>query len=289
MELRKLGRSAVDVSAIGFGTMSLSLEDRPPEAAAIEVICAALDEGIRLIDTADVYALDDGELGHGERLVARALREWAGDASEVVVATKGGVEHPQAPWSRNGRPAHLRAACERSLKALGVDSIALYQLSVPDPTVPFADTMGELARLRQEGKIQHVGLSNVSLKEVDQAREIVPIASVQNRMNPFDLTSWLSGIVQGCAERDIAFLAHTPAGGIRQRDSIGESGPLNELAREHATTPQTIGLAWLLWKSPNVVPVVGATRVESVRASARAASLSLRPADLSALDQALGA
>jgi aryl-alcohol dehydrogenase-like predicted oxidoreductase len=289
MQARKLGRSGVDVSAIGFGTMSLSLEDRPSETDAIEVICAALDAGIRLIDTADVYALDDGELGHGERLIAKALREWAGDASDVVVATKGGVEHPGAPWSRNGSPAHLRTACERSLKALGADSLALYQLSVPDPAIPFADTMGELARLRQEGKIQHVGLSNVSLKEVDQAREIVPIASVQNRMNPFDLTSWLSGIVQGCAERDIAFLAHTPAGGIRQRDSIGQSGPLNELAREHATTPQTIGLAWLLWKSPNVVPVVGATRVENVRASASAASLSLRTADLAALDQALGA
>jgi len=96
MQTRKLGRSAVDVSAIGFGTMSLSLEDRPPEAAAIEVLCAALDEGIRLIDTADVYALDDGEIGHGERLIAKALREWAGDASDVVVATKGGIEHPGA-------------------------------------------------------------------------------------------------------------------------------------------------------------------------------------------------
>jgi aryl-alcohol dehydrogenase-like predicted oxidoreductase len=289
MQARKLGRSGVDVSAIGFGAMSLSLEDRPSEAAAIEVICTALDEGIRLVDTADVYALDDGELGHSERLVAKALGEWAGDASDIVVATKGGIEHPGAPWSRNASPAHLRAACERSLKALGVDSIALYQLQVPDPTVPFADTMGELARLREEGKIQHVGLSNVSLKEIDQARPIVPIASVQNRMNPFDLTSWLSGIVQGCAERDIAFLAHTPAGGIRQRDSIGQSGPLNELAREHATTPQTIGLAWLLWKSPNLVPIAGATRVESVRASARAAAVRLRTADLEALDHALGA
>ena len=287
MQARKLGRSGVEISTIGFGTMSLSLEDRPTEATAIEVICSALDDGIRLIDTADVYALDDAEIGHGERLVAKALREWGGDAGDVVVATKGGIEHAGAPWSRNGSPAHLRVACERSLKALGADSIALYQLSVPDPSVPFADTMGELARLRQEGKIQHVGLSNVSLKEVDQAREIVPIASVQNRMNPFDLTSWLSGIVQGCAEREIAFLAHTPAGGIRQRDSVERSRPLNELAREHATTPQTVGLAWLLWK--NVVPIVGATRVESVRASARAASLLLRPADLEALDQALGA
>ncbi len=289
MQARKLGRTGVDVSAIGFGAMSLSLEDRPSEAAAIELICAALDEGVRLLDTADVYALDDDEIGHGERLIAKALDEWGGDPDEVIVATKGGIEHPSAPWSRNGRPAHLRLACERSLKALGVDSLALYQLQIPDPAVPFADTMGELARLREAGKIRHVGLSNVSLKEVDQATAIVPIASVQNRMNPFDLTSWLSGIVQGCAERDIAFLAHTPAGGIRQRDSIAQSGPLNELARSHGTTPQTIGLAWLLWKSPNVVPIPGATRVESVRASARAAALELRPADLEALDLALGA
>jgi aryl-alcohol dehydrogenase-like predicted oxidoreductase len=289
MQARKLGRSGVDVSAIGFGAMSLSLEDRPSEAASIELLCAALDEGMRLVDTADVYALDQSEIGHGERLVAKALREWGGDASEVVVATKGGIENPSAPWSRNGRPEFLRAACERSLRALGVDSISLYQLQVPDPAVPFADTMGALARLREEGKLRHVGLCNVSLKELDQAAAIVPIASVQNRMNPFDLTSWLSGVVQGCAERDVAFVAHTPAGGIRQRDSIAQSGPLNELARGLDTTPQTVGLAWLLWKSPNVVAIPGATRVASVRASAQAAALRLRAEDLAALDQALGA
>jgi aryl-alcohol dehydrogenase-like predicted oxidoreductase len=289
MNTRKLGRSGVEVSAIGFGAMSLSLEDRPSEADAIAVICAALDAGVRLVDTADVYALDESEIGHNERLVAKALREWGGDAHDVVVATKGGIEKPAAAWSRNGSPAHLRMACERSLRSLGTDSIALYQLQVPDPAVPFADTMGELSRLRDEGKIQHVGLSNVSLKEVDQAAAVVPIASVQNRMNPFDLTSWLSGVVQGCAERDIAFVAHTPAGGIRQSDSIVQSGPLNELARSHGTTPQTIGLTWLLWKSPNVIAIPGATRVDSVRSSAFAASLRIRPQDLEALDQALGA
>jgi aryl-alcohol dehydrogenase-like predicted oxidoreductase len=289
MQTRTLGRSGIEVSAVGFGTLSLSLEDRPPEAAAIALLCAAFDEGIRLVDTADVHAIEDGEIGHGERLVAKALREWGGDADDVVVATKGGIEKPTAPWSRNGRPAHLRAACERSLRALGTDAIALYQLQVPDPTVPFADTIGELSRLREEGKIRHVGLSNVSLKELDQAAAIVPIVSVQNRMNPFDLTSWLSDVVQGCAKRGVAFLAHTPCGGIRQRDSIAQSGPLNELARGHDTTPQTVGLAWLLWKSPNLVPLPGATRLASVRASASAPTLRLRPEDLQALDQALGA
>jgi aryl-alcohol dehydrogenase-like predicted oxidoreductase len=289
MQMRPLGSSGITVSSIGLGAMSLSLEGRPTESDAIAVIHAALDAGIRLVDTADVYCLDDKDIGHNERLVAKAVASWAGDADDVVVATKGGLERPNAAWSRDGRPEHIRQACERSLRALGVSAIALYQIHAPDPKVPWADTVGEVARLREEGKIRHVGISNVSLKEIDQARTLVPIVAVQNRMNPYDLTSWLSGVVQGCIERDIAFLAYSPVGGLRQLDSIAGSRPLHEMGRAYDATPFEVALAWLLAKAPNIVPIPGSTRLESVRSSARAAAIVLQAKDVQALDQALGA
>jgi len=172
--------SGVQVSAIGLGAMPLSLAGRPDEATAIKVIHAALDAGMTLIDTADVYCLDDGDLGHNERLIARALRDWPRRA-EVLVATKGGMERPDGTWTVNAQPEHLRAACERSLRALGVEAIGLYQLHAPDPTVPFEESVGALAELQRQGKVLHVGLSNVAVPAIDLARTVVQVASVQNR------------------------------------------------------------------------------------------------------------
>ncbi|HEX3344013.1 MAG TPA: aldo/keto reductase, partial [Polyangiaceae bacterium] len=149
MQTRSLGSSGLTVSAVGLGGMYLSIHDRPSEDDAVRTVHAALDAGITLIDTADVYCLDHRDIGHNERLIARALREKPG--ARVVVATKGGLERPNGAWTRNARPGHLRAACERSLKALGVARIDVYQLHAPDPAVPLADSVGELAKLRTEG------------------------------------------------------------------------------------------------------------------------------------------
>src|SRR5580692_572783 len=159
MKTRPLGSSGLTVGAVGLGGMYLSIRDRPSEDDAVRTIHAALDAGITLIDTADVYCLDQRDIGHNERLIARALREKP--HANVVVATKGGLERPSGSWTRNARPVHLREACERSLKALGVSRIDVYQLHAPDPSVPLADSVGELAKLRAEGKIAHVALSNV--------------------------------------------------------------------------------------------------------------------------------
>jgi aryl-alcohol dehydrogenase-like predicted oxidoreductase len=134
--------------------MPLSTADRPPEPDAVRVIHAALDAGVRLLDTADVYCLSDEDLGHNERLMAKALREWNGPRDEVIVATKGGMTRPDGRWDRNGRPEHLRRACDRSLQALGVDRIDLYQFHTPDPRVPFAESVGMLAELQQIGKVR---------------------------------------------------------------------------------------------------------------------------------------
>ena len=185
MKTRALGAGAPAVPAVGYGGMHLSLQERPPEQESLRVIRAALDAGVRLIDTADVYCLDDTDIGHNERLVAAAVRGWDGPVEEVLVATKGGLTRPGGRWERDGRPEHLRAACERSLRALEVDRIQLYQLHAPDPAVPFEESVGALAELRREGKVRWVGLSNVSVAQIDAAQAIVPIAAVQNRLNPY--------------------------------------------------------------------------------------------------------
>ena len=146
---RRLGGDAPLVSAVGYGGMHLSIQDRPLEEQGIRVIQAALDAGVTLIDTADVYCMDENDIGHNERLIARALKSWSGDRSRVIVATKGGMTRPRGRWEMDGRPAHLKAACERSLKALGVERIDLYQLHVPDPRVPLAESVGALADLQR--------------------------------------------------------------------------------------------------------------------------------------------
>lgn len=283
METRALGSSGVEVSAIGLGGMPLSLARRPAEGAAIRVIHAALDAGMTLIDTADVYCLNDDDIGHNERLIARALAQWSGDASEVVVATKGGLERPGGDWVRNGRPAHLKAACDASLKALGVEAITLYQLHAPDPEVPLADSVGALKELQEAGKIRHVGLSNVSVEEIQIARGIVTVVSVQNRCNLFERTSFQDGVLRLCVDEGIAFFPHSPVGGHWGHTRMGQSSALTELATRHKATVYEIALAWLLHKAPNIIPIPGASREASARSSARAASIALSTADMERL------
>lgn len=165
--------------------MPLSLAGRPSQDHAIRAIHAALECGATLIDTADVYCMDDADLGHNERLIAKALKWWPGSKDHVVVATKGGLTRPGGRWERNGRPEHLRRASDKSLAALGVERIDLYQLHAPDPRVPFADSVGVLAELKAAGRVRWVGLSNVSVEKIEEARGIVEIATVQNRLSPF--------------------------------------------------------------------------------------------------------
>jgi aryl-alcohol dehydrogenase-like predicted oxidoreductase len=263
--------------------MPLSIQGRPDEAHAIGVIHAALDAGITFIDSADAYCLDDGELGHNERLIAKALAAWP--SANVVIATKGGLERPKGAWVSNGRPEHLRLACERSLRALGLEHIDLYQLHAPDPGVPFADSVGALAELRREGKIRHVGLSNVDLTHIREAEEIVPVVSVQNRCNVFDTASFENGVVAYCEEHDIAFLPHSPMGGHRGHARLAQHEELGHMAARLAVTPYELALAYLLAISPVMIPIPGASRTASIQSSASAASISLSDEDRAALER----
>ncbi|HET7240073.1 MAG TPA: aldo/keto reductase, partial [Gemmatimonadales bacterium] len=273
------------VPAVGYGGMHLSLQDRPPETDALRVLGAALDAGVTLIDTADAYCLEEGEAGHNERLIARALAAYPG-RDQVVVATKGGVVRTGGRWDTDGRPEHLRAACDRSLRALGVERIALYQLHAPDPAVPFEETVGALGELRGAGKIRWVGLSNVSVDQIRSAEAIVPVTTVQNRLNPFFREALSTGVLRYCSERGIGFLAYSPVGGGRLNRKLPDHPVLAPMARRLGVSAHALVLAWVLAQSPAVLVIPSARSVEHALDSLRAADLALSAEDLAAIDRA---
>jgi len=281
MPTRRIGRT--DVGAIGLGAMLLSIAGRPGEAQAIRTVHAALDAGVTLIDTADAYCLGGDEAGHNERLIRKALDAWPGDRDRVLVATKGGHTRPGREWGLDGRPEYLRQACEASLAALGVEAIGLYQFHRPDPKVPFLESVGALAELKAAGKVRMVGLSNVSVDQIRQAREVVEVASVQNEFSPRFRRS--EGELAFCAANRIAFLPWSPLGGIgRGRDLGGRHRAFAEVAEAHGVSPQRVALAWELAKAPVVIPIPGARRPETITDSAAATSLRLSADELARLD-----
>lgn len=275
MQTVQLGRTGRRITRIGLGGMPLSIQGRPDRAQAKAVIRRAVEQGVNFIDTADVYCLDDGDIGHNERLIAETLDEM-GARDEVTVATKGGLTRPDGRWENDGRPEHLRRACEHSLRMLGTDRIDLYQLHAPDRRVPFGDSVGEVARLYEEGTVAAVGLSNVSLYQLQAALALVPVTSVQNRYNPWDRSAELDGIIRFCDQSSITFLPYSPVGGARRVALLRESEELRDIGARHGgATPEELVLAWILGASPSLAAIPGASREESIESSIRAESLRL--------------
>ena len=282
MQQRTLGRRSV--SAIGFGAMPLSVDERPPRAQGIRALHAALDAGVTLIDTADAYCRDATDIGHNEALVAEALSAWSGDRDSVVVATKGGhVRGGDGSWSVNGRPDYLRQACEASLRCLGVDRIDLYQLHRPDPDVPVAESVGALAELQAEGKVDQVGVSNLNIEQLDEARKVVEVVSVQNEFSPAFTTS--APEIDYAAQHGLSFLAWSPLGGMGAAAGLGDRFPaFDDVADQLGVSPQQVALAWELDRSPAVIPIPGASRPETILDSIAAADLRLSDDQRRALD-----
>ncbi len=268
---RKLG--GTDVLPIGLGAMPMSLSSRPPEERSVRTIHAAIDAGVNLIDTADAYAWDEDDVGHNERLIARALN---GRRDGVLVATKGGHTRRGEAWELDGSREHLRAACEASLRALDTDAIDLYQHHRPDPKVPYEESIGALKELQDEGKVRWVGISNASVEQIEQACSIVDVISVQNQLS-LEFTSPVEkGEVTLCEERGIAFLPWSPLGGIpNASDAAGEHDAVRQTADAHGVSPQRVALAWLLSLSPAIIPIPGASRPESIQDSVGALDLEL--------------
>jgi aryl-alcohol dehydrogenase-like predicted oxidoreductase len=279
MQTRKLGTSGISVSSVGMGVMPLSTsENRPSEEDAIRTIHAALEQGITLFDTADAYCLNATEKGHNERLLSKALH----DRPQAVIATKGGRIRPEGRWVAAARPEDMRKACEDSLRALNVETITFYQLHWPDPNVPFAETVGALADLQREGKVLHIGLSNVSVGQLEEALAIVNIVSVQNRLNLFDRTS--EDVLNRCGELGLAFVPYSPLTGKSGVGKLGDDEVLTRIAAAHGASPQQIALAWLLQLSPVIIPIPGASRIASITSSAQAVDIKLSQNDIAQLD-----
>jgi aryl-alcohol dehydrogenase-like predicted oxidoreductase len=288
MRYRTIGGTTV--SEIGLGGMPMSIEGRPDEQRSVATIHAALDAGVTLIDTADAYHLYAGETGHNERLIARAIATWGGDASDVLIATKGGHIRPgDGSWIVDGSPEHLRQAADASLKALGVEAIGLYQYHRPDPRVPYAESVGALKELRDAGKIRLVGISNATIEQIDIAREVLGeggLASVQNQFSPAFTSS--EPELAHCAALGIAFLPWSPLGGIGRAARVGaRHEAFQRVADAHGVSPQQVTLAWMLAKAPVVIPIPGASRPESITDSVRAADLVLAGEELGELDESV--
>jgi aryl-alcohol dehydrogenase-like predicted oxidoreductase len=279
LPLRPVGDRAV--SAIGLGGAPIALAARiPDERSAVRMVQAALDAGVTLLDTADVYSPGLGQ-GYSESVFGQALRAWGPGRDDVLIATKGGKYwRPAGEVQVDGRPEYLAKACDASLQALGTDVIGLYQFHEPDPAVPFEESIGALADLRAAGKVRQIGISNTGVDLIRRALAVTPLASVQNRLGPGHRHG--SAELALCEQEGLAFLAYSPLGGLAAGSATGAR--FAAVAREHGVSPQRVALAWELSLSPAVIPIPGATRPETILDSVRAAALTLTPSDLATLE-----
>ena len=284
MQQRTLG--PFTVSAIGLGAMPLSMNNDkqiPTREDAVATVHAALDAGVTLLDTADIYAPSWDTMGHNEEIVAAALASWGGDRDGIVVATKGGITRSEGEvWGRDGSLPYLRSAVEASIRALQVEVIDLYQYHRPDRWMVYGEVMDNLKTLRDEGKIRTIGVSNASVEEIAIAQEVLgdALISVQNEFSPRHPGS--HDELRYCDEHGLAFLPWSPLGGTGGGGrSVGERFPaFAEVAAAHGVSPQQVVLAWELSLGETVIPIPGARRAESIIDSARAADLVLSADEL---------
>jgi pyridoxine 4-dehydrogenase len=274
----KLGGD-LDISRLGYGAMRLT--GQPGNFGAYadwqggqQLLRRAVELGVNFIDTAEAYGP-----GFNEELIASALHPYP---TNLVIATKGGIDKPSPDNIRaNGSPENLRRGCEASLNRLKLDLIDLYQLHRPDPNIPFADSVGMLANLQREGKIRHIGLSNVSLAQLQEAQQIVAIASVQNRFSFADRTG--EDVFDYCTQHNIAFIPWGPLGAnpLRQGTPLAKAeGILADIAVQHNVKPTQIALSWLLHRAPNIVLIPGTTTISHLEENVAAAAIQLTPDEI---------
>jgi aryl-alcohol dehydrogenase-like predicted oxidoreductase len=276
MRNKKLGNTNFNISAIGLGGMQLSLTGRPTEAQSIAVIHRALDLGVTLIDTADSYCQDQSDKHHNEELIAKALEQYTGDIRAVTVATKGGLMRPQGSWTRNGNPHHLRKTIRESFEALGGQKpIDLWQYHAPDPSYTIEIALAPAKEAVEEGIIRFVGVSNFSVEQIKRARDIVEIASVQNQYNPWHREPESNGVLEYCEAEKLTFFPWSPLGGSRRVTSLQDIPAIAKLAAEKNVSVYCIVLAWLMAKSPCIVPIPAATKLSSIEDSVKAMDVKL--------------
>jgi aryl-alcohol dehydrogenase-like predicted oxidoreductase len=287
METKQLGNTGVYVSAIGLGGMPMSIYDRPPESQSIAVIHRALDLGITFIDTADSYCKDESDKHHNERLIHQALTSYQGDISQVIVATKGGLMRPDGSWGRNGNPEHLRQTIRESFEIFGGDKpIDLWQYHSPDPNYTIEASLTPAKEAVEAGLIRFVGVSNFSVEQIKQARDVVDIVSVQNQYSPWHRQPETDGVLEYCEQENITFLPWSPFGGMRRHGNLPDIQAIAQIAQEKNVSLYCIVLAWLSSKSPCILPIPGASKVSSIEDTVTAVNVKLSDAQVQKINQA---
>lgn len=269
---------------IGLGAMPLSILNRPSFSDAINVIHHFVEMGGNLIDTANIYGVDSAHNGENESLIATAIKKMS-IPKDIIISTKGGGTRPNNRWGLGGGdPVELRVACEASLLALDVDCITLYYLHGPDPKVPFEESIGELARLKQEGKIQHIGIANVNQELIKKAISVTEITAVQNRCNPFCKFDLREGVVNFCELNNIIYVPYCPLGGWYHHKTLIQDKLYSKLTQKYAVSPYVINLAWLLQKGENIRPIPGMDRIKQIDENIKSLALKLDIEDVLYID-----
>ena len=284
METKHLGSTDITISAIGLGGMPMSISGRPEEAQSIKVIHRALDLGVTLIDTADSYCKDESDKHHNERLIAKALKEYQGNAN-VTIATKGGLMRPNGDWTRNGNPEHLKETIRTSFEALGGEKpIDIWQYHAPDTNYSIEESLKPAAEAVEAGLIRFVGVSNFSVEQIKRAREVVEIVSVQNQYNPWHRQPEFDGVLEYCDRQNLTFLPWSPLGGSRRASKLGDIKAISSMAKDQGVSVYAIVLAWVRAKSPCIVPIPGASKVSSIEDSVKSVQVKLSPEEVQQID-----
>lgn len=286
MRKTELNNTGVDVSAIGFGAMHLSLSGRPDEDEAINVLHRVLSMGVTFIDTADSYCIDESDKHHNEKLVARALDSYEGDTNLITVATKGGMMRDEGRWDRNGSPEHIRQTIWESYRALGGDApIQIWQHHAPDPDVPVQKSIQPAVEAVDDGIIRFVGVSNYSVEQIEKVRDLVDVVTVQNQYSPWHRKPEEDGVLEYCEEEGITFLPYSPLGGRSRAKDLDEYDEIVEMAEEKGISPQRLVLAWLMARSPQILPIPGASQVATAEDSLQAVDVKLTEDEVQRLDR----
>ena len=264
--------------------MPFSVSGRPSEIESISIIEKFLELGGNFIDTADVYGLDDCDRGHNEKLLCKALKK-IGAWDIVMLASKGGATRPDGGWAlRGGHPTKLRNVCEQSLINLQLTEHSLYYLHGPDPDVPLEDSIGELVKLKDEGKIKHIGIANVTLEELKLALAQTSIAAVQNRCNPFCKGDFKNDLIEFCNLNNIIYVPYCPLGGWMDHAKLASNELYKQLISKYQVSSYLISLSWLMSKGEHIIPIPGMDKKDHVISNFKSVNFKLQDEDIYKLD-----
>lgn len=282
MRTRTLGTTGRTVSVIGFGAMPLSMTPSLSEEEALRICRQTLDWGVTLFDTADTYGQGSNHLHQNERLLARA---FADRRSEVVIATKGGCVRTPNGWTIDGHPDRLYQAVCQSYEALGGrEPIPLWQHHWPDPRYSIREMLLPIRRAQEEGLISHVGVGNYSCDQLQQACDVLPIATVQNQFNPWHREAETDGVLDYCEQHNLVFFPWRPLGGAGLSERLAEISVIQRIAQAHGVSPQRVVLSWLLQRSPCILPIPGSTRLDHIHDCLLASELQLDQSEMSLIN-----